>query len=278
MTINFLNFNIFGADREKTNSIQQNTPKLNNIQNKSINNIFGGKIGQDKNPFEVSGKTTPPAPSIFDDKPKFTSPLNTKPVAPGNFLKQTCNVKDLASSMVKIIDAKDNYTGQHSKAVQEYAKGLAKKLGLSEYEVENISMGSAFHDVGKIGVSDNILKSELPLSTDEFEEIKKHPEIGYKILEDIPAFKGTVSKIVKHHHENWDGSGYPDKLSGENIPLGARIVAIADAYHAMTSDRPYRKALSRQESLSRLKEGAGKQWDPALVDEFIKTNSTIANI
>lgn len=204
-----------------------------------------------------------------------TRATEKQPVEQAQFLSQTCDVASVAKSMIKLIDAKDSYTGKHSKAVQKYAGFFAKTLGLSDNESEVIKLGSAFHDIGKIGVPEEILNTEGPLSDEQFERLKQHPVIGSRILEDMPAFKGGVSQIVKHHHEHWDGSGYPNNLSGENIPFGARIVAVADAYHAMTSNRPYRKGMSRAEAIQRLENGAGTQWDPELIKEFVKINPMI---
>jgi len=212
--------------------------------------------------------------SSFHD-PIQKNPLNVSKVAIEQsgrdmFLNKTCDVGSIANSMIKIIDAKDSYTGKHCKAVQSYARLFGKTLGLSENEVEEISIGSAFHDIGKIGVPEEVLNNRGPLSDEQFEKIKQHPEVGYKILEEMPAFSGSVAKIVRHHHESWDGSGYPINLAGDQIPLGARIVAIVDSYHAMTSNRPYRKGMPTEKALSLLKDGAGTQWDPTLIKEFSK--------
>lgn len=197
-------------------------------------------------------------------------PLEKNPADEAHFLTKTCDINSVAKSIIRIIDAKDSYTGQHSKAVQKYAGFFAKMLNLPENEREFLNLGSAFHDIGKIGVPEDILNTEGPLSEEQFAKIKQHPEIGSRILDDLPALKGNVSRIVKHHHEHWDGSGYPNNLAGDNIPFGARIVAIVDSYHAMTSNRPYRKGMPRAEAMQKLKDGAGKQWDPGLIKEFSK--------
>lgn len=264
------NFSVFKNlnSRENLNSGNKDTSGITGTEKPGIESVFSPSqalnknLADDKNALKFQG--------IFEYNPKTNSPVNTNPASIRNPFEKTCTIENVAKSMIKIIDAKNNYTARHSRAVQKYAGNFAEKLGLSKHESEAISLGSMFHDIGKIGITDSILKSELPLSTKEFEEIKTHPVIGYGILEDIPEFNGAVTKIIRHHHEHWDGTGYPDQLCGENIPFEARIVAIVDAYHAMTSDRPYRKGLSRNEAAKRLREGARKQWDPALITEFIK--------
>lgn len=204
---------------------------------------------------------------------KIQQAANLQPVVPKSILQSNCPVDNLAMSFVNLIDLKDSYTGAHSKAVKSYSEALAKNLDLSAFDVETIGLGSVFHDIGKIGTPESILNKQDKLTNEEFEEIKKHPSAGSKIIEGIPTFRDTVSQIVRSHHENWDGSGYPDKIKGERIPLGARIVAIADSFHAMTSNRPYRQGLPTSEAVKRLQNGAGQQWDPDLVNEFIKTIS-----
>ena len=272
MTTNFTFFNNLNNSKIKPEEMKLRNNSLFNNKNVKNSSIFFQKTAVNKNAYEISKKNIFESQKIFADKLTATSsPINAAPSVSTGLLKKTCDIQNIAKTMIKMIDAKDEYTGQHSHAVQARAVAFAKSLGLSKHEIERIKIGSAFHDIGKIGIPETILNSSSPLTDKEFEKIKQHPDIGYKILEDIPAFSGIISKIVKHHHENWDGSGYPDKLSGENIPLAARIVAIVDSYHAMTSNRPYRKGLSIKETLKRLKEGAGKQWDPALIDKFIDT-------
>lgn len=225
--------------------------------------------------------SNPISSSIFAAKPVETQsvfeksipqkPIEPKPVLEQSLLQKSIDTVNIAKSFVNLINLKDNYTGIHSQKVQNYSDKFAQKLNLSKNDAEAISLGAAFHDIGKIGIPESILNSKSQLSDEEFKKIQEHPVLGAKIIEGVPEFKGKVSKIVKHHHENWDGTGYPDNLSGENIPLGARVIAIADSYHAMTSDRPYRKGLPIEKAVEILKDGAGKQWDPALVDKFIQT-------
>jgi HD-GYP domain-containing protein (c-di-GMP phosphodiesterase class II) len=239
------------------NSVNSDTFSLNSANSSYRTDVFEHSI----NPIKFS---------IFSEKP-VTKPNETNPVFVKSLLQKPIDTGSVANSLVNLIDLKDSYTGAHSQAVQYYSDQFVKKLNISNLEAESISLGAAFHDIGKIGIPESILNSSSRLTDEEYKKIKEHPVLGDKILEGLPSFKGKVSKIVRHHHESWDGSGYPDNLSGTDIPLGARIVAIADSYHAMTSDRPYRKGLPVKEAVNILKDGAGKQWDPNLVDKFIQT-------
>lgn len=179
------------------------------------------------------------------------------------------NTVDIVASLAGAIDAKDPYTRGHSNAVSRYAEALARALNMPEQDVERIKLGAMLHDVGKIGIPESILGKTAALTDQEWEVMKQHPQIGVaKVVNSIHALKDLVP-IIKHHHENWNGSGYPDRLAGENIPLGARIVAVADAFHALVSDRPYRKALSINKAVEILRAGAGIQWDRNLVRKFI---------
>ncbi len=187
-----------------------------------------------------------------------------------SLMQNACNVSDIAKSLILAIQSKDSYTGEHSKAVQKYAETFARKLNLSSFDTECLSLGAAFHDIGKIGVSESILNKNDKLSDEEYEQIKRHTEIGSKILDNMPVLKENIGKIVRHHHESWDGTGYPDKLKGEQIPVQARMIAIIDSYHAMTSNRPYRQGMPKEKASEILQDGAGKQWDPELVDKFLE--------
>lgn len=173
-------------------------------------------------------------------------------------------------ALAKAAEAKDAYTEAHLRRMAEWAERLARGLGLSEEEVVAARYGGVLHDIGKIGISEAILTKPGKLTEAEWEEIKRHPIIGEEIIQPM-RFADRVGPIVRGHHERWDGQGYPDGLRGERIPLGARIVAVGDAWDAMTSDRPYRRALPKDEALRRLREGAGTQWDPNLVPIFINT-------
>lgn len=184
-------------------------------------------------------------------------------------LDRNYNCIEVVKSLAGAIDAKDPYTRGHSQCVSRYAEALARAVSLPEFEVEKIKLAAMLHDVGKIGIPEAILSKPGKLEDDEWEIMKQHPEIGVtKVLEPIHSIKDLIP-IVRHHHEQWNGLGYPDKLSGENIPYGARIVAVADAFHALISDRPYRKALSIDTAIEILKKGAGIQWDVDLIRKFI---------
>lgn len=180
------------------------------------------------------------------------------------------HLMEMVTSLASAIDAKDTYTKGHSSSVSRYSEALARAINLPESEVERIALGALLHDVGKIGIPENVLRKPTHLSEEEWEVMKQHPVIGAeKVLMPNEALRDLIP-IVKYHHEHWDGSGYPEKLQGEEIPFSARIVAIADAYHALISDRPYRKGLSVQKACEILKMGAGIQWDSALVRQFIQ--------
>lgn len=176
---------------------------------------------------------------------------------------------EIATSLAGAIDAKDPYTKDHSASVSRYSEALARAINLPENEVERIKLGALLHDVGKIGIPETVLKKEGPLSDDEWQIMKQHPVIGTeKVLMPNPALRDLIP-IVRHHHERIDGKGYPDGLKHGEIPLAARIVAIADTYHALVSDRPYRKGMDIEKAISILREGAGSQWDADLIRTFI---------
>ncbi len=177
---------------------------------------------------------------------------------------------EMVTSLASAIDAKDTYTKGHSTSVSRYSEALARAINLPENEVERIKLGALLHDVGKIGIPENVLRKPTNLSDEEWEIMKQHPIIGAeKVLMPNESLRDLIP-IVKYHHENWDGSGYPEKLKGDEIPLSARIVSVADAYHALISDRPYRKGLSVQKACEILKMGSGIQWDSNLIRQFIQ--------
>ncbi len=176
---------------------------------------------------------------------------------------------EIATSLAGAIDAKDPYTKDHSTRVSKYSAALARAINLPEEEIERIRLGALLHDVGKIGIPETVLKKEGPLSDEEWVIMKQHPTIGAeKVLMPNTSLRDLIP-IVKYHHERIDGKGYPEGLSNGDIPLAAKIVAIADTYHALTSDRPYRKGMSIEKAVSILEEGAGSQWDADLVRTFI---------
>jgi diguanylate cyclase (GGDEF)-like protein/putative nucleotidyltransferase with HDIG domain len=171
-------------------------------------------------------------------------------------------------ALVSTVEAKDPYTYGHSKKVNTYAVALAEAIGLSPEEVSRVSTAALLHDIGKIGVPDKVLNKKGKLNKEDWEAIKSHPRLGATIVGNIPNLAACVSTIL-HHHERWDGSGYPEGLKGEQISVEARILAIADAYEAMSAARPYRRALCGEKVLSELRRGAGCQFDPELVQVFI---------
>lgn len=166
------------------------------------------------------------------------------------------------------VEAKDSYTRGHSDRVSEYSVLLGKYLNLPEETLNTLRIGGLFHDIGKIGVPDSILQKESKLTDDEYSEIKNHPSIGAHILSTATIFHDIIP-IVKHHHEKYDGTGYPGRLQGENIPYLARIAAIADSFDAMTSRRTYRDSLPMDIVISEFKRCKGTQFDPKLADVFL---------
>lgn len=188
------------------------------------------------------------------------------------------HLMELANSLAGAIDAKDPYTKGHSTSVSRYSEALARAINLPEDEVQRITLGALLHDVGKIGIPENVLKKPGKLEDDEWEIMKQHPVIGAeKVLMPNEALRDLIP-MVKYHHEHIDGSGYPEKLKGEEIPLSARIVAVADAFHALISDRPYRKGLGIEKACEILKDGAGKLWDKDLVRHFIAIAPSLSTI
>lgn len=170
--------------------------------------------------------------------------------------------------LAQTVEEKDQYTSGHVQRLERYSVWLAVAMGLSAQEVRAARYGGILHDIGKIGVGEAILRKPGPLTNEEAAEMRKHPEIGARIVAPL-RLGGVVAPIVRHHHERWDGGGYPDSLAGKAIPLGARIVAVVDAYDAMTTDRPYRRGVPREVALERLRAAATSQLDPALVEVFV---------
>ena len=173
-------------------------------------------------------------------------------------------------ALAKALEARDDNTSSHSLNVTKYSMLLGEQLGLDEERLRFLSQGALLHDLGKIGIPDDILKKPGNLDESEFEVIKKHPMLTSDILDTLET-SDHFAAIARSHHERWDGSGYPDGLNGEDIPLLARIVAIADAWDAMTSNRVYRDAMSENIALDIFeREQDSGQWDPYLVEKFIK--------
>ena len=181
------------------------------------------------------------------------------------------------AALGRAVEIRDNYTANHTNRVTEYSLLLAQELRLPATECYQLQVGTPLHDIGKIGVDDAVLRKPGILTPDEFEHMKTHTVKGAAILEMVPSLKPLVP-IARHHHERWDGTGYPDKLSYERISLKARIVAVADAFDAMTSDRPYRKALSMDRAFAELASKAGTHFDPVCVNAFLALRPRIEAI
>jgi len=173
------------------------------------------------------------------------------------------------AALAAAVDAKDPYTGGHSQRTTELAAALARKLGLDDKEIQLLRYACLLHDMGKIGISEEILLKPGPLNAGEWEVVRRHPALGANIVKKVALLQKLVP-IIMHHHEHYDGQGYPSGLRGEDIPLKARILAVADAYEAMTSDRAYRPAMRVQQALTTLQQGAGEQWDDKVVDALCR--------
>jgi len=171
-------------------------------------------------------------------------------------------------ALVAAVDAKDSYTARHSMAVTDYAVATGRRLGLDEQDLKSLERVGLLHDVGKIGTPESILLKPLGLTDEELSIIREHPEMGGHIVETIP-FLAHLMPVVRSHHERWDGLGYPDRLKGDTIPLLARILAVADAFDAMTSDRPYRKGMPTSSAAEEIVHGKGTQFDPDVVDALL---------
>jgi len=179
------------------------------------------------------------------------------------------NYMETVKALINAVEAKDPYTSGHASRVGKYAVQIGKELGLSSLELDKMRNAALLHDIGKIGVDDRILNKNKSLTNLEYEVIKNHPSTGYEIIKDIEFLKGA-NEIVKHHHERWDGKGYPDGLKGEEISLPISILTIADSFDAMTTDRPYRKAFSFEKAIIEIQNNSGTQFNPNIVDEAVK--------
>lgn len=172
------------------------------------------------------------------------------------------------TTMAASIDARDHYTSGHSQRVAYWGMELAKAIGMPEEKVDEVYFGGILHDIGKIGIPDEILNKKGKLTEEEYDKIKQHTVIGYEIILQAGMFKELLPAI-RSHHERVDGKGYPDGLKGEEIPLMARILAVTDSFDAMVGDRPYRKGLPVEKALEEIRRGAGTQFDPKLAEQFI---------
>lgn len=177
--------------------------------------------------------------------------------------------RDALVALMRVIDERDQHTFDHSERVSSYARLIAETLDLPQEEIEVIAPAALLHDLGTVGMADQILFNPKLLNPDERKSAQRHAEIGAELLARFPLFQKGAS-LVRHHHERYDGKGYPDGLKGESIPLGARIISVADAYQAMTEERPYRRALSQEAAAAQLVESSGTQFDPQVVHAFLR--------
>ncbi|HEU4691182.1 MAG TPA: HD-GYP domain-containing protein [Vicinamibacterales bacterium] len=175
----------------------------------------------------------------------------------------------------QLLDLKDLNTGVHSTRLAEWSVRIGRELGFDDGALRDLEVAAILHDIGKIGTPDHILKKPAPLTHEEREIIKKHPEYGWAVLRVVPGFE-RVSLFVLHHHEAFDGTGYPAGLRGDEIPIGSRIVSVMDAFDAMISSRPYRRGLALEEAVRRLEAGIGTQFDPVITPHFIAMASADA--
>ena len=204
------------------------------------------------------------------DERLLRSKSGTSQDTPADYVRRALAHVDgfsMLAALVTAVDNKDRYTSRHSEDVMKYGVLIAQKLGIEEQEQNTVAVAALLHDVGKIGVPDAILRKPAKLTDEEFLAVKQHPQMGAIMVASVTGLENTLD-AVRYHHERWDGGGYPAGLSGEETPLIARIMAVADAYSAMTTDRPYRQGMS-EKALSILEEGSGVQWDPACVGAFV---------
>jgi putative two-component system response regulator len=216
---------------------------------------------------------------IFAAKAKGVDDYITKPVTRQELLAAVearlqrtdelmlIQLKAVLRVLANGIEARDPYTLNHVEAVNAYAQAMATELGWGEQDLEALEFGAILHDIGKIGVPEKVLIKTGPLDPDEWDEMRKHPIYGAHMIRGNPYLEDALPLIL-HHHERWDGRGYPDGLAGEEIPLGARLLAVADTFHAMTSDRPYRAAIPAEKSYEEILAQSGRQFDPGMVQAF----------
>jgi putative nucleotidyltransferase with HDIG domain len=178
------------------------------------------------------------------------------------------------TALILTIDAKDHYTYNHSNRVAKMSSSLAKEMGVEEKIIKKIEHAASIHDIGKIGIDENILKKNGRLTPEEYGEIKKHPIIGVRIVQSVPFLEDAIP-VILYHHERYDGKGYPEGMKGNQIPVSARIVAVADAVDSMMSARPYRDALTMDKVLSELRDNAGAQFDPEIVNIILIGNVSL---
>jgi HD-GYP domain-containing protein (c-di-GMP phosphodiesterase class II) len=180
---------------------------------------------------------------------------------------------DTVNIVIRAVEARDSFTRGHTERVTDLATAIGNQMKLSEEQLFNLEIGSLLHDVGQIGIPDAILQKPGPLEDDEYARVKRHPEDGKKMIEPVSYIEEAIPTIL-YHHERFDGSGYPEKLQGEQIPLAGRIIAVADVFDALTNDRPYRDRLPEEQAIQLIKEGKGSKFDPVVVDVFLKVAKT----
>ncbi len=183
----------------------------------------------------------------------------------------------LIDTIISVLNARDPYTFEHSWRVAHISEIIARKMNIEEEWVELIHIAAHLHDIGKVGIPDNILNKSGSLTDVEYNTMKSHPKIGYDIVKNIELLEET-SRYILYHHERWDGKGYPEGLSGKDIPLGARIIALADSFDAMTSKRSYKSATPVDKALSEIKRCRGTQFCPEVVDAFLTIESEIEEV
>jgi response regulator RpfG family c-di-GMP phosphodiesterase len=184
---------------------------------------------------------------------------------------------DIYKTITELAEIRDNETGQHIIRVGKYSRLIAEKLGIPKKFCQDLEMFAPLHDIGKVGISDSILLAPRKLTKEEFEIMKTHTEFGYAILKEKPTME-MAADIAHHHHEHYDGSGYPMNLKGNNIPLCARIVAIADVYDALRSKRPYKEPWEHEKAIQEIKKNSNSHFDPELVKIFLENEKEILKI
>ena len=207
------------------------------------------------------------------DKKNYQISLEFKVLEQTDQIRQTMNQLHKAydntlTALVRALDAREKEVGSHSERVMNYTSLMAARLGIDSSELEHLAKGALLHDIGKIGITDNILLKPGALDDEEWIEMRRHPQVGYSILSEIEFLK-RPAEIILTHHERFDGTGYPNGLKGEQIPIGSRIFALVDTLDAMTSNRPYRKALPFDAVISEVNKFRGRQFDPDLADLFL---------
>lgn len=254
-------------------------PQIENLLAFSVRDVkeLGYVLAINKTDRAAEGKRLPFRRSDVVQFMPFVALLRLQGSAQGRYQDLKDLLVGLTRSLTAAIDAKDSYTFGHSERVARIALELGRTMGMEGENLSDIYLAGLLHDVGKIGVSDVVLKKPGPLTPAEFEQVKKHVHIGYKILEDVKPIK-NILKGVLYHHEAWDGTGYPEKLKGADIPLLARILAVADAFDAMSTSRSYREAMTPAQVEQTFRDGAGKQWDPEVVNALFQCKEKIMAI